>query len=61
LWSSARRDLLYVKDLLKFLDPNEIIQQITRRIVYKAKKIEDPFEILENGRALAFLRGQILL
>ncbi len=52
---------MYVKDLLKFLDPNEIIQQITRRIVYKAKKIEDPFEILENGRALAFLRGQILL
>jgi hypothetical protein len=49
-------------DLLKVFDPNEIIQQITtRRIIYKAKKTEDPFEILENGRALAFLRGQILL
>jgi hypothetical protein len=51
---------LYVKDLLKFLDPNEIIQQITRRIIYKGKKKEAPSEILENGRALAFLRGQIL-
>jgi hypothetical protein len=59
------------------LNPNEIIQEITRRIIYKAKKTEDPCEILpkkgrcfaaaegralfENGRALAFLGGQVLL
>jgi hypothetical protein len=46
------------KDLPKKIETDEIIQEITGQIIYKAKKMEDPYKKMGDNSKKALLENR---